>query len=105
MQSGMITETLVCEVTNVEHNSRYLNGYSKPAVEFNSIELTGGSDSGGILRAAKITVPGELPIGTRFRVIIEQIDTVEPATIRRGALPNIVDEKLLDGGEGQASSV
>ena len=53
------------------------------------------------LRSAAISIPGDLPLGTRFKLTVEQIDEVVSATIRRGALPTIEDDRLIGDGEIQ----
>ena len=95
-----ITETIVLEVTGVDQRSYYPNGYNKPAQILTMIRLTHNAEGGDGLRAATINIPGNLPLGTRFKVAIEQIDDVSAATIHRGALPVIEDAKLL-AGEGE----
>lgn len=96
-----ITETFYAEVTRVERKSKYLNGYGHPPTEFTAISaksVTTGDDEG--LRGVQFTLPGDLPVGTRFKVVIEQVDEVTAATIHRGALPEIKDSKLIKGGDG-----
>ena len=85
----MIIETFFTEVTGVSRQTRYLQGYGKPATEYTAIslssELRGGDHSP--IRTCAISLPGDLPIGTRFKVTVEQVDEITPATIHRGALP------------------
>ena len=93
-----ITETIVLEVTGVDQRTYYPHGYSSAAETITTISLTHnkhGQDSA--LRSASITIPGNLPLGTRFKLTIEQIDEVTSATIHRGALPVIEDRKLIQG--------
>jgi len=95
-----ITETIVLEVTGVDQRTYYPHGWSKPAENITTISLThnkGGQES--VLRSASVTIPGNLPLGTRFKLTIEQIDEVTSATIHRGALPIVEDRKLIEGGE------
>lgn len=94
-----VTETFVCEVDGVSRQSRYLNGYGKPATEFVAVSLRAGNNGadGGPLRTCHISFPADLPIGTRFKVTVEQIDEVTTAVIHRGALPEIREYKQLDG--------
>lgn len=95
-----ITEVIHLEVTGVDRRTYYPNGYSKPADTLTVITLNhnnNGSESA--LRSASISIPGNLPLGTRFKLTIEQVDEVTPATIHRGALPVIEDRKLIEGGD------
>ena len=93
----MITETIILEVTDVSTKTHYPMGYDKPSETLTMIRLChneGGRESN---RQADIVIPGNLPIGTRFKLNIEQVDEVTSATIHRGALPNIDESKLLRG--------
>jgi len=96
-----INDTIMLEVTGVDKRTYYPKGYSGDAETITTISLTHnkhGQDSA--LRSADITIPGNLPLGTRFKLTIEQVDEVTPATIHRGALPVIEDHKLIEGGDG-----
>ena len=96
-QPEKIIDTLILEVTNCEEKSTRPNGWSKPAVDMTFITLKHRSD----IRPAQIVIPGNLPIGTRFKMVVEQIDEVTCATIQRGALPIIEDRNLLAGGNDE----
>lgn len=94
----MITEILYGEVTRVENKTEYLNGYDKPPVKYTAINISSiKQDNQSGIRAASITIPGNLPCGVQFKITVEQIDEVTPATINRGALPIIKDSKLIEG--------
>lgn len=90
----MITETIVLEVTAVSKRTWYPNGYSKPSQELTMIRLATGGEG---IRSAEVSIPGDLPMGTRFKLVVEQIDEVTAPTIYRGALPIIDDSKQLAG--------
>ena len=92
-----ITDTIVLEVTGVDRKTYYPNEYAKPAETQTFITLSTGRDT---LRTATISIPGNLPLGTRFKLTVEQIDDVTSATIHRGALPIIEDRKLIEGDGG-----
>lgn len=97
--SEKITETVMLEVTGVSQQAYYPKGWAEPSETITKITLSHnahGTDS--VLRSASVTIPGNLPLGTRFKLTIEQIDEVTSATIHRGALPNVVDHKLVEGG-------
>ena len=91
--SEPITETIVLEVTEVSQRTWYPNGYSKPSERITLLQL----QYQGEYRKAEIVIAGNLPLGTRFQLDIKQIDTVDSATIHRGALPTIEENKLLKG--------
>ena len=90
-QPEKINETIVLEVTSVDQRTHYPKGYGKPAERVTFITL----EHDGPTRKAEIKIIGDLPLGTRFRVDIVQLDDVTPATIQRGALPVIEDKNLL----------
>jgi|SRR5579859_327699 len=92
-----ITETITLEVTGVDQRTYYPNGYAKPTEVITQITLSAKESP---LRSASVTIPGNLPLGTRFKLTIEQVDDVTPATIHRGALPIIEDHKLIEGSDG-----
>ena len=93
----MITDTMVLEVSGVKEQRHHPYGFSKPAENLTTILLTHNASDYAAIRSASITIPGNLPIGTRFKVTIEQVDEVTSATIHRGALPIIDDSKQLMG--------
>lgn len=99
--SQQITDTLVLEVTGVKDVVHHPYGYGKPSERLTTILLTHNAGDYSAIRSASITIPGNLPIGTRFKVTIEQVDTVEAATIHRGALPVIDDSLQLKGGNDE----
>lgn len=90
----MVEETIILEVTGVDRKTWYPNGYSNPPETLTMMRLSTG-DSG--LRTAVLTIPGDLPLGTRFTLTVTQLDDVTAATIHRGALPIIDDSKKLKG--------
>jgi hypothetical protein len=96
--SNMVTETFVCEVNGVSRESKYLQGYGKPPTNYTAVSMeqsTQGQTEP--IRSCRITLPADLPIGTRFKVTVEQVDEVTAATIHRGALPVIDDRKQIEG--------
>ncbi len=95
----MITETIVLEVTGVDKKTWYPNGYMKPGETLTMIKLTTNTGNQEGLRSASVMIPGELPLGTRFKLTVEQVDDVTSATIHRGALPNIDESRYLKGSE------
>lgn len=100
----MITETMYGEVTGIERTQSYLSGYGKPVTVYTKLKIKFG-DNDTSLRAAWVTVPADLPIGTRFRLTLEQVDEVTAATIHRGVIPQL--EEAIEGkvaGELPASS-
>ena len=96
----MITETIILEVTGVSKQTWYPNGYTKPSETLTMIQLTVNVSGQEGLRSASVRIPGDLPLGTRFKLNIEQLDDVTAATIHRGALPIIDDSKQLRGTSG-----
>ena len=88
-----ITETIVLEVTNVDSKTWYPKGYGAPSERITLITLK----HDGEYRKAEIKIAGNVPLGTRFKLEISQIDDVTPATIHRGALPIIEEANLLTG--------
>lgn len=95
--TSKITETIIFEVTGVKQESYYPEGYAKPAKQLTMLKISANPQLNAGLRGGELALPGNLPLGTRFKVTLEQIDDVESATITRGALPNIVDRKLIEG--------
>lgn len=93
-----ITETLVLEVTGVDKKTWYPRGYSEPSETLTMIKLSSGDQDS--IRRAEIAIPGDLPLGTRFKVTIKQADEVTAATIHRGALPIIDESRQLKGTGG-----
>ena len=96
----MITETMYGEVIGVERTERYLSGYGKPATVYTAVKIKFGAEEKS-LRAGYVTLPADLPIGTRFRLDITQVDEVTSATIHRGAVPRL--EEAIDGGAALSS--
>lgn len=98
MSTKLVTETFVCEVNGVSRQQWYLHGYSKPATEYTAISMQQNTQGQTpAIRTCTITLPADLPIGTRFKVTVEQVDEVTAATIHRGALPIIDDRKQIEG--------
>lgn len=96
-----ISEVIVLEVTGVDQRTYYPHGYAKPAETLTTITLTHNASGTGSLRRAEVTIPGNLPLGTRFKLTVEQVDDVTAATIHRGALPIVEDHRLIEGGGGE----
>ena len=96
-----ITDEMILEGTGVKEQIHHPFGYGKPADKITTILLTHNTGDYGVIRSASGTIPGNLPIGTRFKITIEQVDEVTSATIKRGALPNIIEDKLLVEGDLQ----
>ena len=95
-----ITEEIVLEVTGVTRHTHYPKGYGGDSETLTMIKLSHNPHGTAGLRSATITIPGDLPIGTRFKLTIEQADEVTAATIHRGALPIIDDSRQLKGTGG-----
>lgn len=89
--TSKIKDEMIVEVTEVEAKNDRLHGYDQPATKYRKLTLSGNGDIYNAMRSAKVSIPGDAPIGTRFKLTIEQIDEVTPATIIRGAIPNIVE--------------
>jgi hypothetical protein len=95
-----IKEELILEVTGQRQAEQ--NDYSKIPVKttrYVAITMNLNADSYGSKRSASITIPGNAPIGTRFKVTIEQVDDFNEVIIQRASLPPIQDGKLLTAPE------
>lgn len=99
MSKALITETLYGEVVGASRDTRYLEGYGKPPTVCTQVKIKFG-DNDNALRVAAVRIPGDLPIGTRFKLELSQVDEVTPATIHRGAIPRI--DAAIEGGDAKA---
>jgi hypothetical protein len=89
--ANKIKDEIIVEVTEVKQKSEHLQGYDKPTTKFTEITMSSGGNQYSGMRYATVRIAGDVPIGTRFRVIVEQVDEVTAATIFRGTLPNVVE--------------